>query len=244
MIYAFRSDRGMRKKNEDSFYVPDEGMIPLAIVADGMGGHIAGEVASNTAVRRIVDHIERAEKGQSPIALLRQAINAANRAVYDMAMSDDSYTGMGTTVVMALLEPDRYVVANIGDSRLYHFDGTRLRRVTRDHSYVQELVSAGMITEEQAKNHPQRNLVTRAVGTTRYEKADVGIKGWRKGDVLLLCSDGLCGSLDDSEMESILRKKKNLLECCDILTERALDNGSSDNITVVLVRNTEAGGND
>ncbi|MCR5610674.1 MAG: Stp1/IreP family PP2C-type Ser/Thr phosphatase [Clostridiales bacterium] len=244
MIYAFRSDRGMRKKNEDSFHIPDEGRIPLVIVADGMGGHIAGEVASSTAVKRIVDHIERAEKGQNMIALLRQSINVANRAVYDMAMSDDSYTGMGTTVVMALLEPDRYVVANIGDSRLYHFDGARLRRVTRDHSYVQELVSAGMITEEQAKDHPQRNLVTRAVGTARYEKADVGIKGWKRGDVLLLCSDGLCGTLDDSEMERILRSSKDLLECCDRLTERALDNGSSDNITVVLARNAEAGKHD
>ncbi|MBO4384562.1 MAG: Stp1/IreP family PP2C-type Ser/Thr phosphatase [Clostridia bacterium] len=244
MIYAFRSDRGMRKKNEDSLYIPAEGNIPLVIVADGMGGHIAGEVASNTAVKKIVDHIERAPKGQNMIALLRQAVNSANRAVFDMAMSDDSYTGMGTTVVMALLEPDKYVVANIGDSRLYYFDGSRLRRVTRDHSYVQELVSSGAITEEQAKNHPQRNLVTRSVGTARYEKADVGVKSWKRGDILLLCSDGLCGSIDDNEMEKILRTTKNLLECCNRLTELALDRGSSDNITVIMVRNSEAGAND
>lgn len=241
MIYAFRSDRGIRIKNEDSFYIPAEGGVPMVIVADGMGGHIAGEVASATAVKRIVDHIERAEKGQNMIALLRQSINAANRAVYNMALSDDNYTGMGTTVVMALLEPDKYVVANIGDSRLYYFDGAKLRRITRDHSYVQELVSSGAITEEQAKNHPQRNLITRSVGTARFEKADVGVKSWKRGDMLMLCSDGLCGTLDDPEMERIIKNSKNLLECCDTLTERALDRGSSDNITVVMVRNTEAG---
>ena len=159
-------------------------------------------------------------------------------------MTDDSYSGMGTTVVMALLFPDKYTVANIGDSRLYHYDGTRLRRVTRDHSYVQELVSSGVITEEQAKVHPQRNLVTRAVGTSRFEKADAGVKSWKRGDVLLLCSDGLCGSVDDIDMERIIRATPDLLDCCNLLTELAYRNGSSDNITIVMVRNQEAGSND
>lgn len=240
MIYAYRSDKGLRKKNEDSFYVPREGDIPLVIVADGMGGHIAGEVASSTAVNRIVKYVNNAEPGTSGIMLLRQAANDANKAVYEMAMSDDNYAGMGTTVVMALLFPQKYVAANIGDSRLYHFDGVKLKRVTRDHSYVQELVSSGMITEEQAKRHPQRNLVTRAVGTSRFEKADAGVKGWKNGDILLLCSDGLCGSVDDIDMERLLRTEKDLLVCCDRLTDMALENGSTDNITVVLVKNTEA----
>ena len=244
MIYAFRSERGMRQKNEDWFYVPDEGEIPIVIVADGMGGHIAGEVASRTAVSRIVDFIWRAEPGLNSISLLRQAVNDANRTVFEMSMTDDRYIGMGTTVVMALLEPDRYTLANIGDSRLYHFDGERLRRITTDHSYVQELVKSGAITEEQAKSHPQRNLITRAVGTSRFEKADAGVKNWKYGDILLLCSDGLCGTLDDSEMERIVRTTPDLLDCCDMLTELALAKGSSDNITVVLVKNEEGAPND
>ncbi|MBO4563494.1 MAG: Stp1/IreP family PP2C-type Ser/Thr phosphatase [Clostridia bacterium] len=239
MIYAYRSDKGLRNNNEDSFFVPEDGARPIVIVADGMGGHIAGEVASSTAVKMISEYVNEAECGMSTITLLRQAMNEANRTVFEMAMNDDSYTGMGTTVVMALLAPDKYTVANIGDSRLYHFDGRKLRRVTKDHSYVQELVSSGLITEEQAKNHPQRNLVTRAVGTSRFEKADAGVRSWKRGDKLLLCSDGLCGSVDDAVMEHVLRTTGDLLECCDRLTELAMENGSTDNITVVLAENTE-----
>ena len=239
MIYAYRSDTGMRKKNEDSFYIPGEGDIPVVIVADGMGGHVAGEVASSRAIERLVESIGSAPGGLNSITLLRQAMSEANRSVFDLAMTDDRYTGMGTTVVMALLEPDKYTVASIGDSRLYHFDGRRIKRVTKDHTYVQELVSAGLITEEQARTHPQRNLITRAVGTTRFEKADAGVKSWKKGDKLLLCSDGLCGSVAESEMEMILRTTGDLISCCDKLAELALKNGSTDNITVVLAENTE-----
>lgn len=240
MIYAFISDKGLRKNNEDSFYIPDEGDRPVVIVADGMGGHVAGEVASSTAVDEVVDFIEYAEPGMNSITLLRQAVNAANRRVYEMATTDDRYNGMGTTLVMALLTPTKYTAANIGDSRLYHFDGTKLTRVTRDHSYVQELISAGLITEEQAKDHPQRNLITRVVGTSRFEKADVGIKSWKRGDILLLCSDGVCGVLDDSTIERVFRATGNLLEICDRLHALSLDNGSTDNITIVLVKNSEA----
>lgn len=244
MIYAYRSDKGLRKKNEDSFYVPAEGARPIVIVADGMGGHAAGEIASSTAIEKIASCVNSAPGGVSSITLLRQAMNEANRTVFELAMTDDRCSGMGTTVVMALLEPEKYTVANIGDSRLYHFDGRKLRRITKDHSYVQELVSAGLITEEQAKDHPQRNLVTRAVGTSRFEKADAGVRSWREGDLLLLCSDGLCGSVDDAEMERVLRDEQDQLACCDKLTEIALRNGSSDNITIVLVKNVRAGEDD
>ena len=244
MIYAYRSDTGLRKKNEDSFYIPGEGERPLIIVADGMGGHVAGEVASSTAIDKIAEYVGSAESGLSSITLLRQAMNIANRSVFDLAMTDDRYTGMGTTVVMALLAPAKYTVASIGDSRLYQFDGRKLRRVTKDHTYVQELVSAGLITEEQARTHPQRNLVTRAVGTSRFEKTDAGVKSWKKDDILMLCSDGLCGAVEDQEAERILRTTSDLLECCDKLTELALANGSTDNITVVLAKNTEGPANE
>lgn len=241
MIYAYRSDTGLRKHNEDSFYIPAEDEYSAVIVADGMGGHLAGEVASAMAVDRIVRYINKCPGGMSSIALLRQAVNEANKDIFDLAMTDDHYTGMGTTVVMALLAPKKYTVANIGDSRLYHFDGQRLRRVTRDHSYVQELVSAGLITESQAKEHPQRNLVTRAVGTSRFEKADVSVKSWTYGDKLMLCSDGLCGSADDRDMERIIAATPDLLECCDKLADLAYESGSTDNITIVMVENTEGG---
>ena len=241
MIYAYRSDTGLRNHNEDSFYIPGDGERPVVIVADGMGGHRAGEVASCRAIERIVDYIRRAESGLGSITLLRQAINDANRDVFEASIGSDEFTGMGTTAVMALLAPEKYTVANIGDSRLYHYDGSRLRRVTNDHSYVQELVSSGLITEQQAREHPQRNLVTRAIGTSRFEKADVGVKRWKRGDVLMLCSDGLCGVVDDIDMERIIRSTPDLLDCCDLLTQLALKCGSTDNITVVMVRNAEVG---
>ena len=158
-----------------------------------------------------------------------------------MALSNTDLTGMGTTAVVVLLYPTKFTAAHIGDSRIYHYDGMMLRRVTKDHSFVQELVSSGVITEEQARVHPQRNIITRAIGTSRFEKADASVKGWKKGDLLLLCSDGLCGSVDDMEIEAVLRSSKDLLYCCDELTERAMKNGSSDNITVVLIQNTEVG---
>lgn len=240
MIYAYRSDRGLRKKNEDSFYVPDEGKRPVVIVADGMGGHIAGEVASRTAIERIVSFVEKAPEGSSSTVLLRQAINEANKAVFEMALNNSDLSGMGTTAVVTLLYPTKFTVAHIGDSRVYHFNGSSLRRVTKDHSFVQELVSSGVITEEQAMVHPQRNIITRAIGTSRFEKADAAVKSWEKDDILMLCSDGLCGSVYDKEMEEILKSSDDLLRCCDLLAERAYDNGSSDNITVVLVKNTEA----
>lgn len=241
MIYAYRSDRGQRKKNEDSFYVPGEGKKPVVIVADGMGGHIAGEVASRTAIERIVSYIEKTPDGSSSTVLLRQALNEANKTVFELALSDSSLSGMGTTAVVVLLYPTKYAVAHIGDSRVYYFDGSRLNRVTKDHSFVQELVSSGAITEEQARVHPQRNIITRAIGTSRFEKADASVKGWSRGDVLLLCSDGLNGYVDDREMESVLRSSDDLMYCCDTLVERALENGSTDNVTVVLVQNSEAG---
>ena len=244
MIYAYRSCRGLRPQNEDSIYVPNEGCCPVVIVADGMGGHSSGDIASSIAVKRIVRFIDSSDGSTGSIVLLRRAINDANREIFDLSMTEDEYSGMGTTVVAVLLAPSKYTFAHIGDSRLYHFDGQRLRRVTLDHSYVQELVSAGVITEEQAKGHPQRNLVTRAVGTSRFEKADTGVKGWAEGDILMLCSDGLCGAVDDRDAERIIKRTDDLLECCDKLVELALKNGSTDNITVVLVKNERGSKND
>ncbi len=242
MIYAYRTDKGVRPRNEDCCRIPEAGERPLVIVADGMGGHKSGDVASQSAVRLISSYASQAPVELGCVPMLRQAIAYANRSIFESAQHDYDRMGMGTTVVVALLEPTKYTAAHIGDSRLYHFktETQRLSRVTRDHSYVQELVTGGFITEEQAQRHPQRNILTRAVGTSGFEKADVSTKSWHRGDRLLLCTDGLCGYVSDAHIESVMRRVRDPLACCDALTELALSSGSADNITVVIVENEGA----
>lgn len=237
MIYAHRTDIGRRQSNQDYFFVPEENEIQLAIVADGMGGHRAGDIASRKAIEAILNFAD-ASREEPSAQFLSQAISVANRRIFDIANMDGDCMGMGTTLVMAYVEDERFIYANVGDSRLYHFDGEALRQVTRDHSLVEELVRSGVITRRQAEVHPQRNILTRAVGTARFIKADTGSVRWKRGDIIMLCSDGLHGSVSLKEMESIISSSGDLLEACDELTETALENGSSDNITVVLVKNT------
>ena len=147
--------------------------------------------------------------------------------------------GMGSTLVCALLFPTRFIAANVGDSRLYHFDGEKLEQVTVDHSLVEVLVQSGHITPEEARVHPNRNIITRAMGLSARVEADVFDRAWNPGDILLLCSDGLSGSVPHEEMQSVLVSDAPLQELCDTLVASALEHGATDNITVVLVQNEE-----
>lgn len=237
MIFAHRTDIGRRNNNQDFFHVPAENEIQLAIVADGMGGHRAGEVASRKAVEAMLEYSE-GKQALSPRELLEHAVSYANRSVFELAASDEEYAGMGTTIVAACFENESFTFANVGDSRLYHFSGERLTQLSSDHSLVEELVQSGVITRRQAEVHPQRNILTRAVGCTHFVSADIGTVRWKRGDIVMLCSDGLHGSVSEEEMERIIASNENLLASCDELTETALENGSNDNITVVLVKNT------
>lgn len=239
MIYASRSETGKRYQNEDSLFVPARGELSLFIVADGMGGHNAGSVASRLATS-VVETEMRRGGAATPDTLLLNALNEANRAVLEYANCDRNCRGMGTTMVAALVFQTKYVVANVGDSRLYHMHDGVLTQVTCDHSYVAELVAAGEITPEQAAVHPQRNIITRALGTREDEKIDIFKCEWERGDTLLICSDGLYGSLDDCEMARLVRNADDdLSSACDMLVENALYGGSADNISVILVKNKE-----
>ncbi len=241
MIFAHRTDIGKRSSNQDFFYVPAEDEPQLVIVADGMGGHRAGDLASRKAVQSMVDYIKAAGEGAPPERLLSQAVSNANRQIHNISAQDESCAGMGTTVVAALVEAERFTFANVGDSRLYLIGAEGIARISRDHSLVEELVQSGIITRQQAKTHPQRNILTRAVGASRFVETDTGSAAWRRGDIIMLCSDGLHGSLTDEEMARIIAESRDLLEACDALTDAALANGSTDNITVILVQNTEGG---
>ena len=232
------TDMGVtRSMNQDYFFTSDEplGHLPnLFIVADGMGGHKAGEFASRHTVETIVKGVKKCRK-RDPEAILQTAITTANQALREYAQDHPDMRGMGTTVVAAVLKGDRLIVANVGDSRLY-LVGNKMRQVTEDHSLVQELVRMGEITKEQARNHPDKNIITRASGAEKDVDIDFFHVKVREGDKILLCSDGLTNMVKNSEIKGILnREDLSLAEKVELLVDTANKNGGMDNITVVVV---------
>jgi len=232
MKFACISDIGTRPINEDSYHgsqFGDDGL--LLIVADGMGGHEKGEVASAMAVNSIKNRLDCQACLEEE--LLRQAVVCANQEIYQAAKGND----MGTTLVACVADEQRFIAANVGDSRLYHFDGYALCQITRDHSLVAELVANGELTERQARSYPYRNVITRALGTETAVDVDIFSGEWGEDQVLLLCSDGLTGSVKDEEMEEVLSLQLTCEETCQRLVKMALQNGATDNVTVVIARN-------
>jgi protein phosphatase len=236
--HASKTDVGrQRHTNEDNFY--DE--PPLFAVADGMGGAQAGEVASEMAISEFVaerDANAGAENQLEQIAL------AANRKIWDLAQSDSRHAGMGTTLTSAMLDGQYVAVGHVGDSRLYLFRGGEIERMTRDHSLVEEFVRQGKLTPEQAEKHPQRSVITRALGPERSVEVDTFRIPARPGDVFLLCSDGLSGMVSDADMASILGQELSLGETAAQLVDAANDAGGRDNITAVLFRVDDDGTGD
>ncbi|MEN6419043.1 MAG: Stp1/IreP family PP2C-type Ser/Thr phosphatase [Clostridiaceae bacterium] len=239
MKYAVITDIGKRSHNEDSYLLPPEGCeLCLFAVADGMGGHAAGAVASKLLVDGLSGNMLSFGEGHE-VEELKNAIERVNLSVYETAEEDVSLRGMGSTLVCALILGDKYIVANVGDSRLYHFDGETISRITTDHSLVEQLVMIGSITKKQARIHPQRNIITRAMGISPVVDVDLFECDWEPGDVLLLCSDGLHGSVEDEDIAEALQSDLNLETKCELLVRRALNNGGTDNITIILVQNDE-----
>ena len=233
------TDRGLvRRDNQDACaYAAKEGEYAWAVVCDGMGGAAAGDLASAMAVSRFQNHmvcLEEPEEYQEEGQLLVQAAEAANRAVYLKASANRAYAGMGTTLVGALLRENTLWVVNVGDSRAYHITQNAIQRITRDHSVVEDLVAKGDLTPEQARRHPQKNLITRALGTSRKVKADLFQETVAEGDWLLLCSDGLINEVTDQEIHQEVLAGGTPQEICQRLVIRTLDSGAPDNVTVVL----------
>lgn len=236
MNYAKKSDIGQRPHNEDRGYIPGKGDgLQLIAVSDGMGGHAAGEIASRMVIEGMLDELKHSYD-DNPVSALRRAISRVNLDVYRTAQDDTSLRGMGATLVCALLSGKRYLVANVGDSRLYHFDGSAITQVTTDHSLVEMLVQSGSILREEARSHPRRNIITRAIGIGMRVDIDLFDRSWKQGDILLLCSDGLSGSLEDDRICQILSGDGSLDDMAAQLVQEALENGASDNVTVVLAR--------
>jgi serine/threonine protein phosphatase PrpC len=222
------TDTGLtRTSNEDALLVEP----PLYAVADGMGGHRAGEIASRVALQELLANAPR----RADVKAIGRAVRAANRAVMDAAEKSRTRTGMGTTLTAAMVDGTRITVAHVGDSRAYLLHGGSLERLTEDHSMVADLLRQGSITEEEARFHPQRSVITRALGSDSSMVADVLEIEAEPGDRLLLCTDGLTGMLSDAYIAEILQAESNPDEAVRTLVDAANRAGGYDNITVVVV---------
>ena len=237
-----QTDVGLkRNSNQDLVYASDQkvGRLPsLLIVADGMGGHAAGDLASRVCVETAVSSIEGSGQTET-IPILAEAVQKANRAVLKKAAEKPEYAGMGTTIVAAVIDGNTLYVANVGDSRLYLIDDDRIDQITLDHSLVAEMVRSGRISPEQMRNHPEKNIITRAVGGEENVEVDFFDVGLHKGDVVLLCSDGLTNMVEDEQIFRIVRREKTLRDAGQKLISAANSAGGRDNISVVLARLTD-----
>ncbi|WP_176717330.1 Stp1/IreP family PP2C-type Ser/Thr phosphatase [Vulcanibacillus modesticaldus] len=243
MQAAVRTDVGkVRAINEDYIFVSDpypNGLL-VAIVADGMGGHQAGEIASKTAVEVIYHEIHQIMSNNLSIEgyqlALEKAIHKANGEVYKQSLNNDGYRGMGTTILASIISPEWIILGHIGDSRAYLVDDNNIRQLTEDHSLVNELVKEGQLTQEEAMTHPKKNILTRALGTEEKVKVDICLIHWEKDQTLLLCSDGLTNHVSDEKIFEVLNQKDVSIENkTDYLLSLAIDAGGEDNISIILV---------
>ncbi len=249
LAVAARTDVGrIRKGNEDTLHASANSYRGLFIVADGMGGHAAGEVASEMSVEVVSRGLAELNSldGGDAQSRVGDALRDANRAVYERTRSERDKLGMGSTVSALLLSDTRFIVGHVGDSRIYLVREGRMEQLTRDHSLVQEQVDAGLITAEQARRHPQSNVITRCIGMANEIEPDVFDGEARVGDSFLLASDGLTGMVDDRRIEQLLTSRATPARIVDALIAEANNNGGNDNITAVVVRvlPTESTGTD
>lgn len=234
---AGRTDVGViRSGNEDSYLlVPDRGIF---VVADGMGGHAAGEVASEMAVQYVARELDslRGLSDEQVAERMRGAIRTANGAIFQRTLTEHDKRGMGTTVTALTLFETRFLIGQVGDSRAYLLRDNKLSQLTKDHSYVQEQVDAGYLTPEQARTHPYSNVITRCVGANSDVMPDIYVGTVKLRDVFLLASDGLTGMLEDYQLAELLSPERMPEEEVDSLIAEANRHGGLDNITAVIVR--------
>ncbi len=230
-----------RQANEDSYVIKQlDGDKTVAVVCDGMGGAKGGKLASSLACEKFLEYIQDKLENISPkgcASVLSEAVEFANKSVCEKSKSDKEYEGMGTTLVAALWCGKYCYCTSVGDSRIYVLKKGRLNQLSHDHSYVQGLVDAGRITKEDAKNHPNKNIIMKAVGINELVCPDTFKLKITEFDGMLLCSDGLCGYVDDEEMEDIIGKNEDMQTCLERLVEKANEKGGPDNITAVLQKN-------
>lgn len=225
-----------RSVNQDFVFcstAPVGNLPNLFILADGMGGHKAGDMASRYTVETLVDFVVKA-KEKDPISIIDNGIRQVNQDILRKAGESEDYNGMGTTLVVSCIKDSILHIANVGDSRLYILDGT-LKQVTRDHSYVEEMVTSGVIDRKSARHHEKKNMITRAIGGDDTVLPDFFPVDIKSGNRVLMCSDGLTNMVEDSVIEKVLKNTKDIEEAAEILIDIANDNGGRDNISVIII---------
>lgn len=240
MIVGAVSDIGLkRENNQDYMFASSESDFPIFLVADGMGGHKAGDIASSMAVKSIVEFIdENKDKLKNPDKIkryIKKAIDQANDEIFIRSLDSPEFNGMGTTLTMAYIEDKTLYIGHVGDSRAYLIREGMIIQITDDHTLVNELIRNGSIGKDEAKDHPQRNVITRALGTSYKIKSDVFSKDITNKDILILCSDGLTNMIEEDVILRVIEKydKKDMDNICHILVKLAKENGGKDNITVI-----------
>lgn len=237
---GFKNDKGIRRtNNEDAYFVmPAEDVY---IVADGVGGNNSGEIASRTAVTMIAAYVkDNPINGIEDENVLQEyfikCLESVNTEIYAQARKHDENRGMATTVVIAYVAGDKAYIVNVGDSRAYLIRNEKIGRITEDHTYVNELVKQGVLSEEESERHPKRNIITRALGGDAIVEPDIFRVEIKKNDVLLLCTDGLHGEIPDNEIVRIVSGAESMQDACRLLVNAANRSGGKDNITVVCLK--------
>ena len=244
MIKAYaKSDVGkVREMNQDSYYISqslDE--VQIYMLADGMGGYKGGEIASNLAIQSAKSYIlnnfnEISKDRESIIQLLASSIEYANMVVYEKSKENEELQNMGTTLEIVLVYRNKAFIGHVGDSRIYRIRKSFIRKLTQDHSYVQKLVKDGTITQEEAKHHPQKNMLMKALGCNAFVEPDILVRGFLKDDIYIMCSDGLSNLVEQEEMYDIVLKE-NIEQAPKEFVELANKRGGYDNITVAVIKN-------
>ena len=241
-VYGLTDIGQLRELNEDSFEIrgfKDGDLSGICVLADGMGGHNAGEIASRMAVSLICDDLESALLDEDTSGLAKKmaaSIDFANSEIYSMSLRNSAQAGMGTTVVVAFVKDNLVRIANIGDSCAYLISDTVMRKITVDHSVVEELVQSGSITRAEARNHPDKNIITRAVGSEKYVDADFYDYVPVGGETILMCSDGLTEMVREKEIKQIINESENIKDAVKTLVDEANKRGGVDNITVIALQ--------
>ena len=239
MVFAKTDIGKVREINQDYYYTSDENSIPkLCILADGMGGYKGGEIASKLAVESAKKYIENnfsnnfSEK-EEILKLIGNAVEYANMVVYEKSKEIKELEGMGTTLEICLIYNNKAYIGHVGDSRIYRIRKDVIRKLTKDHSYVQQLVEDKKITREEAKVHPKKNMLTRALGCTPYVEPDLRARNFEKGDIFIMCSDGLTNMVDEKRIYELI--KQDISKATNNLINEANSAGGYDNITVIII---------
>ena len=235
-FYAITNKGIVRTQNQDCIYTSDN--MKLYIIADGMGGANAGDIASKKAVEVAKKYIMDNYTEESNIAikeLIRNALGFANKEVYELSLSNKEYEGMGTTIIILLIIGNKIYIGHIGDSSLYRIRRNVIRKITKDHTYVQDLVDNKEITKQQAKVHPKRHMLTKVLGCDSFVEPDIIVKKIEENDYILMCTDGLTNMVKDREIYNIIVEKKDCKVITETLVDLANNRGGLDNISIILI---------